>query len=102
VHVARVRERAKRLGAKTVQFDEPTRTLRILMPSQDEQHFYAQTFPLILDRFAEVGQNNIRLVSEGKLLRLVVRTQIKEDGEERLKEIEEIIRKLTPEEMSQL
>jgi len=99
MHVARVREKGKRLGARSIQFEEPTRSVRILMPSQDEEHFYHETFPKILDRFKIIGQNNVRLVSEGKALRLIVRTQAKEAGEARFKEIEDIIEKLTPEEI---
>jgi transcription-repair coupling factor (superfamily II helicase) len=96
MHVARIRERAKKFGARAVQLDDATRTVRILMPSQDETHFYKTTFPLILDQFAVVGANNVRLAQEGKTLRLVVRLQSKEMGEPRLLEIEELIHKLTP------
>ncbi|MEO6939799.1 MAG: transcription-repair coupling factor [Candidatus Kapaibacterium sp.] len=96
IHVARIRERAKQLGAKNVTYDEPTRTLRILMPQQSETHFYQATFPLILDRFPDVGHNNVRLVTEGKQLRLVVRIRATEEGEERLQEIESMLQKLTP------
>ena len=96
MHVARVRERAKRLGARNVTFEEPTRTLRILMPHQEEEFFYHNTFPKILDRFPLIGQNNIRILSEGKILRLVVRLHSKQDGEERMREIEDMIGKLTP------
>ncbi|MDP4200050.1 MAG: transcription-repair coupling factor [Bacteroidota bacterium] len=98
--VARVRERAKQLGARNVIFEEQTRTLRILLPPQDEAFYYQHTFPLVLDRFSLVGQQNIRLLSEGKLLRLVVRLRMTEDGPDRLKEIEEVLAKLTPETIS--
>src|SRR5205814_450832 len=63
VGVARVRERARRLGARNVTYEEPTRTLRILLPSQEEEFYYQQTFPKILDRFPAIGQQNIRLAS---------------------------------------
>jgi len=96
VHVARVRERAKALGARNVTYEEPTRTLRILMPLETEEFYYQNTFPKVLDRFPLIGQQNIRLLSERKALRLVVRLHSKEEGE-RLKEIEEILAKLTPE-----
>lgn len=99
LHVARVREKAKRLGARAVVFEEATRSLRILMPPQDEEHFYKITFPKILDRFSVIGQNNIRLLSEGKSLRLIVRLHSKDIGEERMQEIEKTIEKLTPEEI---
>lgn len=95
--VARVRERAKRLGARSVIYEEPTRTLRILMPQQDEGFYYQNTFPLVLDNFAKVGMQNIRLLSEGKQLRLVVRIQATDDGVKRLAEIEEVLANLTPE-----
>ncbi len=97
LHVAKVRERAKLLGARNVTFEEPTRTLRILMPRETEAFYYQNTFPKILDRFALIGQQNIRLVSEAKALRLIVRLKTKEDGEERMIEIEDILGKLTPE-----
>ncbi len=96
MHVARIRERAKKFGARAVQLDDATRTVRILMPSQEETHYYKTTFPLILDQFAVVGANNVRLAQEGKMLRLVVRLHSKEMGEPRLLEIEELIHKLTP------
>jgi transcription-repair coupling factor (superfamily II helicase) len=96
MHVARVRERAKALGARNVTFEEPTRTLRILMPQETEEFYYQNTFPKILDRFALIGQQNIRLLSERKALRLVVRLHSREE-KERLQEIEEILAKLTPE-----
>jgi transcription-repair coupling factor (superfamily II helicase) len=97
VGVARVRERAKRLGARNVTYEDPTRTLRILLPPQSEEFYYQNTFPLVLDRFPLIGQQNIRIVSEGKLLRLVVRLHTTEDGAARMKEIEDVLAKLTPE-----
>jgi len=97
MHVARVRERAKQLGARNVTFEAPTRTLRILLPLEDEVFYYQNTFPKILDRFSVIGQQNIRLVSENKALRLIVRLKTKEDGEERMREIEDVLRTLTPE-----
>lgn len=97
LHVAKVRERAKLLGARNVTFEEPTRTLRILMPKETEAYYYQNTFPKILDRFALIGQQNIRLVSEAKALRLIIRLKTKEDGEERMREIEDVLATLTPE-----
>jgi transcription-repair coupling factor (superfamily II helicase) len=96
LHVAKVRERAKLLGARNVTFEEPTRTLRLLMPKESESFYYQNTFPKILDRFAIIGQQNIRLVSEAKALRLIVRLKTKEEGEERMKEIEDMLATLTP------
>jgi transcription-repair coupling factor (superfamily II helicase) len=96
VHVARVRERAKRLGARSVQFDEPTRTLRILLPPETETHYYQTTFPLILDRFQVIGANNIRLITEGKQLRLIVRLRTATSDEAQLEEIESTLETLTP------
>jgi transcription-repair coupling factor (superfamily II helicase) len=95
--VARVRERAKELGARNVTYEEPTRTLRILMPQQDEQFYYQNTFPKVLDNFAKIGMQNIRLVSEGKMLRLAVRIHATGDDAERIREIEDVLAKLTPE-----
>ncbi len=97
MHVAKVRERAKLLGARNVTLEEPTRTLRILMPRETETFYYQNTFPKILDRFHLIGQQNVRLVSEAKALRLIVRLKSKEEGEERMLEIEEILATLTPE-----
>jgi len=97
VHVARVRERAKIFGARNVTFEEPTRTLRILMPQADEKFYYENTFPKILDRFPQIGEQNIRIASEGKALRLIVRIKAKDAGEERMREIEDVLAKLTPE-----
>ncbi len=97
MHVARVRERAKLLGARNVTFEEPTRTLRILLPKESEVFYYQNTFPQILDRFALIGMQNIRLVSEAKALRLIVRLKTKEEGEDRMREIEDVLAKLTPE-----
>jgi len=97
MHVARIRERAKLLGARNVTFEEQTRTLRILMPQESEAFYYQNTFSKVLDRFELIGKQNIRLVSEKKALRLVVRLRTKEDGEERLREIEAVLAKLTPE-----
>jgi transcription-repair coupling factor (superfamily II helicase) len=98
-HVAKVRERAKLLGARNVTFEEPTRTLRILLPRESEAFYYQQTFPKILDRFSLIGQQNIRIVSEAKALRLIIRLKTKEEGEERMKEIEEMLAKLMPSEV---
>ncbi len=95
--VARVRERAKRLGARNITYEDQTRTLRIMLPPQAEEFYYQNTFPLVLDRFPLIGQQNIRIVSEGKLLRLVVRLKTTEDGPARIKEIEDVLAKLTPE-----
>jgi transcription-repair coupling factor (superfamily II helicase) len=97
--VARIREKAKHLGVRAVTVDDPTRTLRMLMPNETEEHFYKQTFPLILDRFPLVGQQNIRLVNERRQLRLIVRLKSKEAGSERIVEIEDLLQKLTPEEI---
>lgn len=99
MHVARVRERARHLGARQVLYEEPTRTLRLLMPNQDEEFFYQATFPKILDRFPMVGQQNIRLLSEGKNLRLVIRLHAHDEPIDLLKEIEDIIGKLIPEDV---
>jgi transcription-repair coupling factor (superfamily II helicase) len=96
MHVARVRERAKLLGARNVTFEDQTRSLRILMPQESEAFYYQNTFPKVLDRFELIGKQNIRLVSEKKMLRLVIRLQTKEDGEARMREIEEVLAKLTP------
>jgi transcription-repair coupling factor (superfamily II helicase) len=99
LHVARVRERARQLGARNVLYEEATRTLRLMMPSQDEEFFYKTTFPKILDQFPAIGQQNIRLLSEGKSLRLVIRLHPNEKAEDLLKEIEDVIGKLTPEDV---
>ena len=99
LHVAKVRERAKLLGVRNVTFEEPTRTLRLLMPKETEAFYYQNTFPKILDRFALIGQQNIRLVSEAKALRLIVRLKSKEEGEERMLEIEDVLAKLTPDDI---
>jgi transcription-repair coupling factor (superfamily II helicase) len=99
MHVARVRERARNLGARQVLYEEPTRTLRLLMPSQDEKFFYETTFPKILDQFSAIGMQNVRLLSEAKNLRLVVRLHPHDEPEALLKEIEEVIAKLTPPDM---
>jgi transcription-repair coupling factor (superfamily II helicase) len=96
LHVAKVRERAKLLGVRNVTFEEPTRTLRLLMPRETETFYYQNTFPNILDRFTLIGQQNIRLLSEAKALRLIVRLKTKEEGEERMLEIEDVLAKLTP------
>ena len=48
LHVAKVRKRAKLLGARNVTFEEPTRTLRILLPRESETFYYQNTFPLVL------------------------------------------------------
>ena len=97
MHVTKVRVRAKALGARHVVFEEPTRTLRILLPQKVESYYYQHTFPKILDRFESIGKQNVRLVSERKALSLVVRLRAREDGEERIREIEEVLTKLTPE-----
>ncbi len=99
LHVAKVRERAKLLGARNVTFEEPTRTLRILLPRESEAFYYQHTFPKILDRFSLIGQQNIRIVSEAKSLRLIIRLKTKEEGEERMKEIEDVLAKLMPSEV---
>ena len=97
LHVARVRWRAKQLGAKNVTLEEPTRSLRILLPPDTEEFYYQNTFPRILDRFELVGKNNVRLVSEKKALLLIVRLREREDGEARRREVEDVLTKLTPE-----
>ncbi|HEY3875507.1 MAG TPA: transcription-repair coupling factor, partial [Candidatus Kapabacteria bacterium] len=91
IHVARVRERAKKFGAKNVTYEEPTRTLRILLPKDTEAFYYQNTFPAVLDKFQLIGTQNIRLLSEGKQLRLVIRLKTKEEGEERMQEIENLL-----------
>jgi transcription-repair coupling factor (superfamily II helicase) len=102
VHIARIRERAKALGAKSLQFDEPTRSLRILLPPETETHYYQNTFPLILDKFPTVGTNNVRLITEKKQLRLIVRLKPAESDEVRLTEIETLLETLTPTEHSMM
>ncbi len=97
LHVARVRWRAKLLGARNITLEEPTRTLRILLPPDTEEFYYKNTFPKILDRFEILGKTNVRLISEKKSLVLAVRLRAVEEGEARRREIEDILVKLTPE-----
>jgi len=99
LHVARVRHRLTILGARNATYEEPTRTLRILLPQDSEEFYYQNTFPKILDRFPIIGEQNVRLLGEGKALRLVIRLKTRTDGEERLKEIEQAITTLTPPEL---
>src|SRR5205807_8849350 len=65
-HVAYARLLATKLGFKSIAYEEPTRTLRIALPSEEQSEYYRQFFPLLIDKFEAVGKNRIRLVNEGK------------------------------------
>ncbi len=94
-NVTNVRLLAQVLGFKSVLYDDATRSLRIALPAEDQSEYYQQFFPLIIDKFAIVGQSKIRLINEGKKLRIIIRLQAK-DAVERLKEIETVLIQLQP------
>lgn len=89
-NVAHARLLAVKLGFKSVTYDEATRSLRISLPAEDQSEYYQQFFPLIIDKFSAIGQSKIRLITEGKKLRVVIRLQANEMSE-RWKEIEGIL-----------
>ena len=84
-NVAYARLLAQKLGFKSVTYEEATRSLRISLPAEDQSEYYQQFFPLIIDKFPVIGQSKVRLVTEGKKLRIIIRLQAK-DAAERWKE----------------
>ncbi|MFI5263891.1 MAG: transcription-repair coupling factor, partial [Candidatus Kapaibacterium sp.] len=94
-NVAYARLLAQKLGFKNVLYEEATRSLRISLPAEDQSDYYQNFFPLIIDKFAVIGQSKIRLINEGKKLRILIRLQAK-DNAERWKEIETILKELQP------
>ena len=94
-NVAYARLLAIKLGFKSIAYEEVTRSLRISLPAEDQSEYYQQFFPLIIDKFNAIGESRVRLVNEGKKLRIIVRLQSK-DITERWKEIEKILTELQP------
>ncbi|MDP4218838.1 MAG: transcription-repair coupling factor [Bacteroidota bacterium] len=94
-HVTYARHLAVKLGFKSVAFEEATRSLRISLPAEDQSEYYQKFFPLIIDKFEAIGQSKIRLVNEGKKLKVIIRLQATEPAE-RLKEVEKILLGLQP------
>ncbi len=92
---AHIRMLARRLGVRGVTFDEVTRTLRLLLPKEDQSEYYQGFFPKIIDRFPVIGVNKVRLVNEKKIMRLVVKLSAI-DEIERLPEITKILQTLVP------
>ena len=86
---------ARRLGVRGVTFDEVTRTLRLLLPKEDQSEYYQGFFPKIIDRFPSIGVNKVRLVNEKKVMRLVIKLS-STDELARLPEIIEVLKTLTP------
>jgi transcription-repair coupling factor (superfamily II helicase) len=84
---------AVKLGFRSVIYDEATRSLRIALPAEDQSEYYQKFFPLIIDKFTLLGASRVRLVNEGKKLRIIIRLQAK-DGVERWHEIENILTEL--------
>ncbi|MEP7235307.1 MAG: transcription-repair coupling factor, partial [Ignavibacteriota bacterium] len=89
-NVAYARLLAQQLGFRSVLLEEATRSLRISLPEEDQSEYYKNFFPLIIDKFNMIGQSRIRLVTEGKKLRIVVRL-ISTNAEGRWAEIEKIL-----------
>lgn len=94
---ARIRMYAKQLGVRGVAIDEVTRTLRLLLPKEDQSEYYQGFFPNIIDRFSIIGAQKIRLVNEKKVMRLVVKLSSNDEGE-RLNEVINILQTLMPSE----
>jgi transcription-repair coupling factor (superfamily II helicase) len=94
-NVAYAKLLAVKLGFKSVMYEEATRSLRISLPAEDQSEYYQQFFPLIIDKFALIGQSKIRLITEGKKLQIIIRLQAK-DGVEKWNEIEKILTELQP------
>lgn len=94
-NVAYARLLAVRLGFKSVLYEEATRSLRISLPAEDQSEYYQQFFPFIIDKFPLIGQSRIRLINEGKKLRISIRL-LGKAGVERWKEIESILIQLQP------
>lgn len=92
---AHIRMLARRLGVRGVTFDEVTRTLRLLLPKEDQSEYYQGFFPKIIDRFPSIGVNKVRLVNEKKVMRLVIKLS-STDELARLPEIIEVLKMLTP------
>jgi transcription-repair coupling factor (superfamily II helicase) len=94
-YVTYARLLAQKLGFKSVIYEETTRTLRISLPTEDQVEYYKNFFPLLIDKFTAIGQTRIRLVNEGKKLRIIIRLR-ETSIEERWKEIEKILNELQP------
>ncbi|MEI8134929.1 MAG: transcription-repair coupling factor [bacterium] len=93
--IAHIRFLAQTLGFRSVLFEEATRTLRISLPAEDQSDYYQQFFPQLIDRFEAIGSNRVRLLSEGKKLRIIVKL-LATDFKKRWSEIEEILTQLQP------
>ena len=93
-HITAIRALTIGLGFKGVAFDDAARLLRIILPDEEQHEYYQQFFPKILDSFKIVGESRVRLQSEGKKLRLLIKLQSKERNVERLKEIEGLLQTL--------
>ncbi|HET9136909.1 MAG TPA: transcription-repair coupling factor, partial [Candidatus Kapabacteria bacterium] len=90
-HIAAIRSQAMKLGLKGLSVDDASRSLRIILPDEDQKDYYQQFFPRILDSFKTLGEDRVRLTPDGKKLRLLVRLNTKERNRNRLMEILEIL-----------
>ncbi len=94
-HITAIRALTISLGFKGLAFDDAARLLRIILPDEEQSEYYQQFFPKILDSFKVIGESRVRLQSEGKKLRLLIKLQSKERNIERLKEIETLLQTLS-------
>jgi transcription-repair coupling factor (superfamily II helicase) len=95
LNVARTRLLAKKLGVRSVHFDEPTRTLRITLPKEDQEEYYRGFFPFMIDKFKVIGESKVRLINEKKGMRLVIKLSSQTETD-RIKEILSLLRSLVP------
>lgn len=91
LHIASIRELSLRLGFRGIAIDEVSRTLRITLPAENQSEYYQQFFPHILQSFKTIGESRVRLVPDGRKLRIVVKLNSKDRNVQRLKEIEELL-----------
>jgi transcription-repair coupling factor (superfamily II helicase) len=93
--VAYARLLAQTLGFKSIAYEAATRTLRIALPDEAQKEYYQNFFPLIIDKFSILGQSKVRLVNEGKKLKIVIRL-MEIEPDKRWNEIEKILQDLQP------
>ncbi|MBS1904674.1 MAG: transcription-repair coupling factor [Bacteroidetes bacterium] len=90
-HIASIRTLAIALGFRSLGVDDASRTLRISLPPEEQTKYYHEFFPRILDAFKTIGEARVRLVPDGKKLRILVKLQSAPRSIERLVEIETVL-----------
>jgi transcription-repair coupling factor (superfamily II helicase) len=87
IGAASIRLIARQLGFRTVSYDDPTRTIRILLPKEDQREYYHNFFPTLIDKFKILGESRVKLQNEKAGMRLIIKMQPIPGNRERLQEI---------------